>query len=137
MDEAEALKIMAVPKWGEPSLEWRHDTSNLQVNLFGVVDHEGKTIPGLLVDFSVNHGARLKFKRYVFTLFKKEFGSHIRVYQQEINLRPGVARDAHQYSHEHIGIARYVADEIWAMADFDNAVERFCKTIFPITMNLG
>ena len=53
-------------------------------------------------------------------------GSLARVYQQEVNTRPGLRPKDHAWSHEHIGTVRIPADLGWSTLSFDAAMRRFC-----------
>lgn len=129
ISEMEARQIMAVPKWGEPMSEWRSDRShaNTIVNAFGVVDEDGATIPGLLVEMVVFRAPRVVMERYVYTLFQLDaIGTRMRVYQIHINHKKGVRAGDHEYSHEHIGPVRIEADREWDSLSPIATEDRFC-----------
>lgn len=126
MDEPEGRKLAAIPKWGEPREQWSQDRPNVLTNAFGVVDENGRTIKGLQVELEVFISPRLGQKKCVFSLMRFEFGCTERAYQLEINLRSGLRRVDHAYSHEHYGEPSYKADESWATESFEDAIKRFC-----------
>lgn len=128
VSENDARLIMAQPKWGEPMSEWRQDRGHSQTvsNAFGVVDGDGATIPGLLVEMIVYRAPRIIMDRYVFTLFRLDLGARRRVYQLHINHKRGVRPADHEYSHEHIGTRRVIASPDWALLTPIAAEDRFC-----------
>jgi hypothetical protein len=127
MTEDEGRVLAARPKLGEPAPEWTQQRPNTLTNSFGVVDEIGKTIRGLHVEFDVFISPRLGQTKYVFSLMRVEFGRCDRAYQLEINGRAGLRPTDHAFSHEHYGqYGRLVADNSWANASFDEAVQRFC-----------
>ena len=121
---------MALPKWGEPQGQWTQQRAHAGTvtNAFGVVDQDGAAIPGLQVEFLLFRGGRIVHERLTFTLRQLDFGRLVRVYQQEINRRPGLRPTDHAYSHEHIGDVRVVADPAWSDHSVALAVERFCQS---------
>jgi hypothetical protein len=127
--EAEARALMALRKWGDPCSSWRQDRAypGTVSNAFGVVDEQGTAIPGLVVEFEVYRAPRTRQERYTFTLRRFEMGSLARIYQQEVNTRPGLRESDHAWSHEHIGTLRVSADLVWSSLSFDVAVQRFCR----------
>ena len=127
--ESEARTLMALPKWGEPCASWRQDRNypGSASNAFGVVDFQGSAIAGLQIEFEVYRAPRSRQERLTFTLRRFELGRLARVYQQEINTRPGLRPKDHAWSHEHIGTARMPADLDWSSLLFDAAVRRFCE----------
>lgn len=125
--EEEGRNLAVIWKKGEPRDQWHQDRPSTFVNAFGVVDEQGKTIPGLQVEAIVWVSPVLRQEKFVFTLFKVGDGRPQRAYQMEINLRSGVKPQDHSYSHEHFGKVRYPADQEWARANFNDALKIFCK----------
>jgi hypothetical protein len=127
--ESEARAIMALPKWGDPCAAWRQDRAYpcTVSNAFGVVDVMGSAIAGIQVEFEVYRASRSCQERYTFTMRRFELGSMARVYQQEINTRPGIRQTDHARSHEHVGALRAPAGSDWSNLSFDAAVRRFCE----------
>jgi hypothetical protein len=128
ISEADARRMMAIPKWGEPMTEWRQDRSHPHTifNAFGVVDGDGATIPGLQVELLVYRAPRVVMERYLYTLFQLELGARRRVYQLHVCHKRGVRPDDHEYTHEHVGAVRNVAAAEWAFEDSRAAERRFC-----------
>lgn len=130
MTEEDGRALAGTPKMGDPSNEWQQARPNTFTNSFGVTDASGIGIPGLHVEFAVVTSPYLKLVKYIFTLMLVEFPRPGRAYQIEINLRNGLKPNDHAYSHEHYGQGpdgRYPADESWANAGFQEAVNIFCS----------
>ena len=138
MQEEEARLLAALPKWGEPCIDWVQDRPNAVTNEFGVTDAEGRAIKSVQVEFSVFVSPRLGFEKFDFTLWRVERGLRERAYQLTINRRAGLTRQDHQYSHEHYGQnVRVNASGEWAQAPFDYAVQIFCeKTSLTLMLEL-
>lgn len=129
MNEIEGRKLAAVPKFGEPRLQWEQARPNVLTNAFGVLNAEGQTIKGLQVDLDVFISPRLGQVKYVFSLKSYNLGLVERAYQLEVNPRQGLKPTDHAYSHEHFGEKRFNADPSWATCSYSDAWQKFFKTI--------
>jgi hypothetical protein len=128
VDEGEARQLAAIPKLAEPA-EWGQIRPHTHSNVFGVLNLDRQAIPGLHVDLEVLVTPRLGLERFVFTLFKVDFGVTERAYQIHINQGRHLRPTDHQYSHEHYGEKSLTASPDWAYATFDQTVCRFCQKI--------
>lgn len=131
LTQLEAEVLMVLPKFGDPESSWRQmkGHTGTVTNEFGVMDDQGAAIRGLLVAFEVYRPPRIAIDRFTFTLRRFEGGQLLRVYQQEINPRPGLRPKDHAFSHEHVGAARHTATSDWSTLSFPEAVARFCRQI--------
>lgn len=126
--EAEARALLSGDLRCEDAPDWM--PLKMQPNTFemgvGVINSDGRSA-GMYVQLHYQSSAKTKIIKYQFTVFRRLSYGLERVYQLQVNHFPVPMRDAHQWSHEHMGKLRVTGDASWANWRYDDVIAYFCK----------
>lgn len=81
----------------------------------------------LQVQLRYKNSQKTKDVTYQFGIFKRHPYGMDRLYQLEIYQTKFVIKDAHKYSHEHMGNERLIGHKIWETWDFHDVLRYFCS----------
>lgn len=130
MQRASAEPIIELPKWADPTDDWRESPNGMKSMVVGITGRDGARVRGLTIEIHAQVSRSVKRNKVVFGLFR----DRERVYQLQID-------DSKLFCHKDdrvgklYGTHAHVGDEAEpcpvesAQWTFDDALEFFCRRI--------